>query len=143
VARTTSLPSWVSAASPNAMVRPRRMTDVRTAAGPAVPGRRKKPDTTTGSGNGMSSASARVQVASMYPPFTAPAVPFHRPVSSVEKAPSDPAATTRLSSSNAKSPIYGRVRISWPSSVTRIVCSNCAVRLRSLVTAVHPSGQMS
>ncbi len=37
----------------------------------------------------------------------------------------------------------GSVRISWPSSVTRIVCSNCAVRLWSFVTAVHPSGQMS
>ncbi len=82
MARTTSLPSWLSADSPNAVVRPLRITDVRTAAGPATPGRRKKPDTTIGSGNGMSCASARVQVASMYPPLTAPAVPFHRPVSS-------------------------------------------------------------
>ena len=82
MARTTSLPPWLSADSPNAVVRPLRITDVRTAAGPAAPGRRKKPDTTIGSGNGMSCASARVQVASMYPPLTAPAVPFHRPVSS-------------------------------------------------------------
>ncbi len=103
--RTTSLPSWVSAASPNAVLRPLRITDVLTAAGPAVPGRRKKPDTTTGSGNGMPSASARAQMASMYPPFTAPAVPFQRLVRPAVKAPSDPAATTRLSSSNAKSPI--------------------------------------
>src|SRR5215469_3004500 len=82
VARTMSLPSWVSAASPNAMVRPLRITDGRIPAGPAAPGRRKKPDTTTGSGNGIASPSARVQVASMYPPFTAPAVPFQRSVSS-------------------------------------------------------------
>ena len=87
MARTTSLPSWVSADSPNAVVRPLRITDVRTAAGPAVPGRRKKPDTTTGSGNGMPCASARVQMASMYPPFTAPAVPFHRLVSSAANSP--------------------------------------------------------
>jgi hypothetical protein len=33
-----------------------------------------------------------------------------------------------------------RVRISWPSLVTRIVCSHCADRLRSLVTTVQPSG---
>src|SRR5215475_927297 len=104
VARTTSWPSWLSADSPNAVVRPLRITAVRTAAGPAVPGRRKKPDTTIGSGNGTSRASARMQVASMYPPLTAPAVPFHRLVSSAVKAPSAPAATTRLSSSNAKSP---------------------------------------
>ena len=65
MARTTSLPSWLSAASPNAVVRPLRITDVLTAAGPAGPGRRKKPDTTIGSGNGMARASARMQVASM------------------------------------------------------------------------------
>src|SRR5690242_3488063 len=41
VTRTTSLPSWVSAASPNAVLRPLRITDMLTAAGPAVPGRRK------------------------------------------------------------------------------------------------------
>ena len=79
----------------------------------------------------------------MNPPLTAPAVPFQRPVSSAANSPSTPAGQTRLSSSNSNSPIYGRVRISWPSSVTRIVCSNCAVRLRSFVTAVQPSGQMS
>ena len=110
--RTTSLPSWVSAASPKAVLRPLRITDVLTAAGPAVPGRRKKPDTTTGSGNGMPRASARAQMASMYPPFTAPAVPFQRLVNSAANSPDDPAATTRLSSSNAKSAIYGSVRIS-------------------------------
>ena len=35
------------------------------------------------------------------------------------------------------------VRISAPSAVTSTVCSNWAVRLRSLVTTVHLSGQMS
>lgn len=35
------------------------------------------------------------------------------------------------------------VRISTPSAVTRMVCSNCAVRRRSLVTTVQPSSQMS
>src|SRR3954452_7717214 len=34
---------------------------------------------------------------------------------------------------------HGRVRISEPSSVTRIVCSNWAVQRRSLVTTVQPS----
>ncbi len=82
VARMTSLPSWTSTDSPNAVVRPRRITDVRMRAGQAAPGLRKKPETTTGSGNGMASASARRQVASMYPPFTAPAVPSQRRVSS-------------------------------------------------------------
>ena len=38
---------------------------------------------------------------------------------------------------------HGSVRISLPVSVTRIVCSNCAVRDRSLVVTVHPSSQMS
>jgi hypothetical protein len=33
-------------------------------AAPAIPGRRKKPEITIGSGNGMLRASARVQVAS-------------------------------------------------------------------------------
>ena len=37
----------------------------------------------------------------------------------------------------------GRVRISQPSAVTTSVCSNWAERLRSLVTTVQPSGQMS
>ena len=37
----------------------------------------------------------------------------------------------------------GRVRISAPESVTRSVCSNWAVRLRSAVTTVQPSSQMS
>ena len=34
-----------------------------------------------------------------------------------------------------------RVSTSTPSSVTRTVCSNCAVRLPSAVTAVQPSSQ--
>ncbi len=38
--------------------------------------------------------------------------------------------------------LQGRVRISWPSAVTRMVCSNWAVRLWSRVTAVQPSGQI-
>ena len=38
---------------------------------------------------------------------------------------------------------HGRVRISAPSSVTTRVCSNCAVHLRSEVTTVHPSSQIS
>jgi len=33
--------------------------------------------------------------------------------------------------------------ISTPEAVTRTVCSNCAARLPSAVTAVHPSGQMT
>ena len=37
----------------------------------------------------------------------------------------------------------GRVRISAPVSVTSTVCSNCALRRRSLVTTVHPSSHMS
>lgn len=36
-----------------------------------------------------------------------------------------------------------RVRISQPVSVTSSVCSNCAERFPSLVTAVQPSGQVS
>ncbi len=38
---------------------------------------------------------------------------------------------------------YGSVRISCPAGVTSRVCSNCAVRLRSLVTAVQLSGHRS
>ena len=38
---------------------------------------------------------------------------------------------------------YGRVRTSCPSLVTSTVCSNCALRLWSRVTAVQPSGHMS
>jgi hypothetical protein len=38
---------------------------------------------------------------------------------------------------------YGRVRISAPVSVTNRVCSNCAVHLRSRVTTVQPSSQIS
>ncbi|EHK81039.1 putative ABC transporter permease [Rhodococcus pyridinivorans AK37] len=38
---------------------------------------------------------------------------------------------------------HGRVRISAPVSVTTMVCSNCAVHLRSLVTTVQPSSQIS
>jgi hypothetical protein len=64
-ARTVSFPSRASTASPNAVVRPLRVSDVRTTAGPAVPGRRKKPETTIGSGNGIRSPSARRQIASM------------------------------------------------------------------------------
>src|SRR5207248_9355576 len=36
-------------------------------------------------------------------------------------------------------PRQGSVRISAPVSVTTSVCSNCAVRLRSLVSTVQPS----
>ena len=36
-----------------------------------------------------------------------------------------------------------RVSTSGPSSVTRMVCSNCAVRARFDVTAVHPSDHWS
>lgn len=36
-----------------------------------------------------------------------------------------------------------RVRISQPVSVTSSVCSNCAERFPSLVTAVQPSGHVS
>ena len=61
----TSLPPCVSADSPNAVVRPLRSSAVRMTACPGVPGRRKKPEITIGSGNGMACPSARVQVASM------------------------------------------------------------------------------
>ena len=39
--------------------------------------------------------------------------------------------------------VHGKVRISAPVSVTRRVCSNCAVRDLSLVVAVQPSSQRS
>src|SRR5262249_35717218 len=52
VARTTSLPSWLSADSPNAMVRPLRITAVRTVAGPAAPGRREEAAHHDGVGDG-------------------------------------------------------------------------------------------
>jgi hypothetical protein len=103
--RTTSLPPCDSTASPNAVVRPLRVSVVPTTAGPAVPGRRKKPETTTGSGEGRTGPSARRQMASMYPPLTAPLVPFHRPVSSVVNSSRTGDATTRVSASNAYSPI--------------------------------------
>ena len=38
---------------------------------------------------------------------------------------------------------HGSVRISAPSSVTTMVCSNCAVHLRSVVATVQPSSQIS
>jgi hypothetical protein len=104
-ARTTSLPPCDSTASPNAVVRPLRVSVVPTTAGPAVPGRRKKPETTTGSGKGITGPSARRQMASMYPPLTAPLVPFHRPLSEAAKHPEESEATTRVSASNAYSPI--------------------------------------
>jgi hypothetical protein len=62
--RTTSLRPHDSTASPNAVVRPARTTDVRTEQGPTVPGRKKNPEITSGSGNGMTCPSARVQMAS-------------------------------------------------------------------------------
>ena len=65
----------------NTVVFPRLATDVRMATGPAVPGRRKNPDITIGSGNGMVRLSARMHVASMQPPFAALPIPFHRSVS--------------------------------------------------------------
>jgi hypothetical protein len=104
-ARTTSLPPCDSTASPKEILRPARVSDVRTSAGPAVPGRRKKPETTTGSGKGITGPSARRQMASMYPPLTAPLVPFHRPLSEAAKHPEESEATTRVSASNAYSPI--------------------------------------
>src|SRR5450830_1007527 len=39
--------------------------------------------------------------------------------------------------------LHGSVSISAPCSVTRRVCSNWAVRLRSAVTTVHPSSHTS
>jgi hypothetical protein len=65
VARTTCLPSQARLASPNAVVLPLRSSDVRTSANPAVPGRRKNPEITIGSGNGMTSPRALAQMASM------------------------------------------------------------------------------
>ena len=103
--RTTSLPSRDSTASPNDVVRPLRVSVVPITAGPAVPGRRKKPEITIGSGKGMTRPSARRQTASMYPPFTAPFVPSHRPLSEAAKHPEASEATTRVSASNAYSPI--------------------------------------
>jgi hypothetical protein len=99
------LPPCHSTASPNAVVRPLRVSVVPITAGPAVPGRRKKPETTIGSGNCIRSPSARRQIASMYPPLTAPLVPFHRPVSSAANSSRTEEATTRVSASNAKSPM--------------------------------------
>lgn len=64
-ARTTSWPSRDSTASPNAVVLPLRVSVVPITAGPGVPGRRKKPEITIGSGNGIRSPSARRQTASM------------------------------------------------------------------------------
>jgi hypothetical protein len=104
-ARATSLPSCDSTASPNAVVRPLRVSVVPITAGPAVPGRRKKPEITIGSGNCIRSPSARRQIASMYPPLTAPLVPFHRPVSSAANSSRTEEAITRVSASNAKSPM--------------------------------------
>jgi hypothetical protein len=103
-ARTTSLPSRDSTASPNAVVRPLRVSVVPITAGPAVPGRRKKPEITIGSGKGMTRPRARRQTDSMYPPFTAPLVPSHRPVNAASNEP-EPDARTDVSASNAKSPI--------------------------------------
>jgi hypothetical protein len=105
VARTTSLPPCDNTASPNEILRPARVSDVRTSAAPAVPGRRKKPETTTGSGNGITRPSARRQTASMYPPLTAPLVPSHRPLSEAAKHPETSEAATRVSASNEKSPM--------------------------------------
>ena len=65
VTRSTCLPLWISVASPNAVVRPARSREAGTEAGPTVPGRRKNPETTRGSGNGMAWPSARTQTASM------------------------------------------------------------------------------
>jgi len=103
--RTTSLPPCDSTASPNAVVRPLRVSVVPITAGPAVPGRRKKPETTIGSGNGITRPRARRQTASMYPPLTAPLVPSHRPLSEAANDPAGPDAETRVSASNAKSPM--------------------------------------
>ena len=78
----------------------------------------------------------------MYPPLTAPPVPSHRPVSSAPNTPGE-SGPGELGVRVERVLAQGRVRISCPSSVTRMVCSNWAVRLRSLVTAVQPSGQTS
>ena len=110
--RTASFPPCSSAASPNAVVRPLRATDVRTAAGPTAPGRRKNAEITIGSGNGTTAWSARAQIATMYPPLIAPPVPSHRPVSSAANTPPSgepegPDAVMLVSASNAYSSTAG------------------------------------
>ncbi len=59
VTRTISLPSCRTRAAPVAMRRPPRTSSVCTSTGPGSVGRRKKADTTSGSGIGMTRASAR------------------------------------------------------------------------------------
>src|SRR5690625_3610851 len=54
-----------------------------------------------------------------------------------------PAAGRRPGRRTSALRTYGRVRISAPSSVTRTMCSHCAVRPRSRVTAVQPSSHRS
>src|SRR5262249_11886880 len=61
-------------------------------------------------------------------------------------APRRPTARTAgaswCSSVGARIYVIRRVKTSGPSSVTAIVCSKCAARLPSLVTAVQPSSRM-
>ena len=57
-------------------------------------------------------------------------------------ASTQPAAVVPRGADAAGETAY-RVRTSTPVSVTRTVCSNCAVREPSAVTAVQPSSQMT
>lgn len=75
---------------------------------------------------------SRVKEMSLDRPSATDAYPVSRPG---QPAPVRPSA-------GAGGP-HGRVRISAPVSVTTSVCSNWAVRFRSLVTTVQPSSHMS
>jgi hypothetical protein len=59
VTRSVSLPSWITRAPPVAMRLPAPTVSVATSTGPGSVGRRKKADTASGSGAGMTRASAR------------------------------------------------------------------------------------
>ena len=54
-----------------------------------------------------------------------------------------PTRRSRSSASTRTPERHGRVRISAPSSVTRIVCSNWATQERSFVTTVQSSSHVS
>ena len=81
------MPPCAMCASPNAVVRPERITSVVMTDRPALPGRRYSPDTVTGSGNGIMVARAFTHVARRKPPFTL-ARPLHRSVMSAVNEPS-------------------------------------------------------
>ena len=70
-----------------------------------------------------------------------PATSTLLPASEVQPATSRAPRSSRQASEATGD--HGSVRISDPLSVTTRVCSNCAVHLRSFVTTVQPSSQIS